>query len=285
MLHSIVLSSGLCAHTAIRHVSLCSQSPITTDPISSASVPNPLSSSSPSLPSFPSFPFKNPTTMHRNPLGVSQLARLLVFSIAFHFVSTVAYVIPSSSTASSRRSTVGILDVDGPVREDGYIITFTSSTNATAAQNAIQRDFGFESVTHRYNTDAIKGVSGTFNPTQIERIQAAEFVESIERDAVGGVDALVTQYDAPWGLQRISQVEGLPGGSNEQGLNYQYRYDDSAGNGVDIYIVDSGINIGHMDFGGRARWGKTFGGYTPDIDGLGHGSDIQFSSDKRRLTL
>ncbi|KAG8755551.1 subtilisin-like serine protease [Serendipita sp. 396] len=212
--------------------------------------------------------------MHRNPLGVSQLARLLIFSIAFHFVSTVAYVIPSSSTASSRRSTVGILDVDGPVREDGYIITFTSSTNATAAQNAIQRDFGFESVTHRYNTDAIKGVSGTFNPTQIERIQAAEFVESIERDAVGGVDALVTQYDAPWGLQRISQVEGLPGGSNEQGLNYQYRYDDSAGNGVDIYIVDSGINIGHMDFGGRARWGKTFGGYTPDIDGLGHGTHV-----------
>ncbi|KAG8829857.1 subtilisin-like serine protease [Serendipita sp. 399] len=202
--------------------------------------------------------------------------RVFITWIVFHFAlaSTIAHVVPSSgsSTPSSRR--IVIRDVDGPVREDGYIITFTSTTNATAAQNDIQRDFGPESVSHRYNTDEIKGLSGTFNSSQIEQLQDAPFVETIERDAVGSADALVTQFDAPWGLQRVSQIEGLPGGSNDQALNYQYRYDDSAGNGVDIYIIDSGINIGHTDFGGRARWGKTFGGYTPDEDGLGHGTHV-----------
>lgn len=61
-------------------------------------------------------------------------------------------------------------------------------------------------------------------------------VEYIEQDAMARADAYVTQNGAPWGLGRISHREA---GSS------QYVYDDSAGEGVCAYIIDSGIDASH----------------------------------------
>ncbi|KAJ3563994.1 hypothetical protein NP233_g8586 [Leucocoprinus birnbaumii] len=46
-----------------------------------------------------------------------------------------------------------------------------------------------------------------------------------------------------------------------------------AGKNVDIYILDTGVFIDHTEFGGRASWGATFGGY-PNADGNGHGTHL-----------
>lgn len=165
-----------------------------------------------------------------------------------------------------------IRSVDGPVRENGYIVTFKQSVDAHEAQDWIAHKFGRGAVRHRYNTTHIDGLAGTFNETQIEALRTSRFVESIELDSIGEVDSLVVQRDASWGLQRISQTGPVSG--NVTGLDYTYSYDSSAGSGTDIYIVDSGINIQHTDFGGRASWGMTFGNYTPDVDGLGHGTHV-----------
>ncbi|KAG9120766.1 subtilisin-like serine protease, partial [Ceratobasidium sp. 392] len=43
------------------------------------------------------------------------------------------------------------------------------------------------------------------------------------------------------------------------------------GAGVDVYGIDTGIYTAHNTFGGRARWGATFGGYA-NQDGNGHGT-------------
>ncbi|QRW26258.1 cuticle-degrading protease [Rhizoctonia solani] len=45
------------------------------------------------------------------------------------------------------------------------------------------------------------------------------------------------------------------------------------GTGVDIYQIDTGIYTAHTQFGGRAKWGATFGGY-PNADGNGHGTAL-----------
>ena len=73
------------------------------------------------------------------------------------------------------------------------------------------------------------------------------------------------QEDAPWGLSRVSHLD-LP-----ETLG-KYVYPVSAGNGVDAYIVDTGINIKHDDFEGRASWGITVPEFDLDIDGNGHGT-------------
>jgi len=72
-------------------------------------------------------------------------------------------------------------------------------------------------------------------------------------------------------------------------LNFTYKYDSSAGKGVNVYVIgmspffpnlthlhlpyptDTGIFTEHPAFEGRASWGKTFGGYE-DKDGNGHGT-------------
>ncbi|KAI8816628.1 peptidase S8/S53 domain-containing protein [Fimicolochytrium jonesii] len=89
----------------------------------------------------------------------------------------------------------------------------------------------------------------------------------VEVDYHGAVNAVATQENPPWGLDRIDQ-KTLP-------LNNEYTYLDTAGDGVDIYVVDTGININHTEFEGRAVWGvtvRTDG--APDYDDNGHGSHV-----------
>lgn len=47
---------------------------------------------------------------------------------------------------------------------------------------------------------------------------------------------MLHRTNAPWGLQRISQAAKLSSTSTTA-LTYSYTYDDTAGTGVDIYIV------------------------------------------------
>jgi len=49
-------------------------------------------------------------------------------------------------------------------------------------------------------------------------------------------------------------------------------YDDLGGDGVDVYVIDTGINIHHVEFEGRAFWGKTIPQNDVDEDGNGHGT-------------
>ena len=75
--------------------------------------------------------------------------------------------------------------------------------------------------------------------------------------------ANVVQRNAPsWGLSRIS--------SKKSGAT-DYVYDSTAGEGIVIYGVDTGIDIGHADFGGRAEWGTNTAD-NDDTDGNGHGT-------------
>lgn len=76
-----------------------------------------------------------------------------------------------------------------------------------------------------------------------------------------------TQFNAPWNLDRIDQRD-LP-------LSTTYNY-NANGAGVAAYIIDSGINRGHAEFGGlggRAVVGADFvGGNGTDCNG--HGTHV-----------
>ncbi|KXN67949.1 hypothetical protein CONCODRAFT_29668, partial [Conidiobolus coronatus NRRL 28638] len=75
-----------------------------------------------------------------------------------------------------------------------------------------------------------------------------------------------SQENAPWGLARVSQRDKLSGDS------YTYNYKANAGEGVNVYVIDTGINIKHKDFEGRAVWGKTMIANATDEDENGHGT-------------
>ncbi|WP_277752143.1 S8 family peptidase [Streptomyces sp. C] len=81
--------------------------------------------------------------------------------------------------------------------------------------------------------------------------------------------APLTQRPAPWALDRIDQRE-LP-------LDGAYTYSGNQGRGVTVYVVDTGINTLHQEFGGRARNG--YNGYNGLFQGgaqdcNGHGTHV-----------
>lgn len=76
-----------------------------------------------------------------------------------------------------------------------------------------------------------------------------------------------TEKNAPWGLARISHRDSLTFGTYNK-----YLYASEGGEGVDVYVIDTGTNVKHVDFEGRAHWGKTIPQGDQDIDGNGHGT-------------
>lgn len=75
------------------------------------------------------------------------------------------------------------------------------------------------------------------------------------------------EKNAPWGLARISHRDSLSFGTFNK-----YLYAADGGEGVDVYVIDTGTNVDHVDFEGRASWGKTIPVDDEDVDGNGHGT-------------
>ncbi|KAJ7270130.1 peptidase S8/S53 domain-containing protein [Mycena haematopus] len=117
----------------------------------------------------------------------------------------------------------------------------------------------------RHVYEHIKGYSGRFSRESVEQLRAMPEVDFIERDQV--VRTQDTQNSAPWGLARVSHRKKLGFGTFRK-----YEYDPSGGEGVDVYVIDTGINIKHVEFQGRASWGLTVPENDVDEDGNGHGS-------------
>ena len=69
------------------------------------------------------------------------------------------------------------------------------------------------------------------------------------------------------GLARISHRPKL-----SLGTFTKYEYHADAGKGVDVYVIDTGINIDHNEFENRASWGKTIPQNDVDEDNNGHGT-------------
>jgi len=84
------------------------------------------------------------------------------------------------------------------------------------------------------------------------------------------VDSIVrtsysTQTNATWGIDRTDQ--------RSRPLDSTYRYFENAGEGVDVYIIDTGILTTHNDFSGRASHGYDFHNDDNDAtDDNGHGT-------------
>ena len=93
-------------------------------------------------------------------------------------------------------------------------------------------------------------------------------VEFVERDQeMHTLTDPALEKNAPWGLARISHRDSLSFGTFNK-----YLYSEGAGEGVDAYVIDTGTNIEHVDFEGRASWGKTIPTGDEDKDGNGHGT-------------
>ncbi len=124
-------------------------------------------------------------------------------------------------------------------------------------------------------SSAIKGFSAKLtkdalhelrtNP-DIAYIEPDQYIYAVE-DEVGAQSTQDVSAAGLWGLDRIDQVE-----NNYDGY---YHYPTSAGAGVHVYVVDSGIRASHTEFGGRVSGGYDFvdDDSNPN-DEFGHGTAV-----------
>ncbi|KAF9563017.1 hypothetical protein CPC08DRAFT_742016 [Agrocybe pediades] len=122
----------------------------------------------------------------------------------------------------------------------------------------------FAGLQHVYD-GPINGYAGRFTEAVVEQIRRMPEVAYVEKDQV--VRTQDVQKGAPWGLARISHRPKLSFGTFTK-----YLYNADGGDGVDVYVVDTGINTAHVEFEGRASWGATMPVNDEDEDGNGHGS-------------
>jgi subtilisin family serine protease len=109
---------------------------------------------------------------------------------------------------------------------------------------------------------ALRGFAATLAPAAVEALRRNPNVAYVQQDGIAS--ASTTQYNAPWGLDRIDQSSPPLDG------NYNYT---STGTGVRIYVLDTGIRYDHVEFGGRAAAGyDAFGGTGADCNG--HGTHV-----------
>ncbi|OQN95746.1 Subtilisin-like protease [Cryoendolithus antarcticus] len=146
----------------------------------------------------------------------------------------------------------------------------TRKTDLRKRSQTPMLDTIFSGLKHTYNIGGeMMGYSGHFDEDVIEQIRRHPDVEIIERDQevhMLGDDATI-EKNAPWGLARISHRNSLSFGTFNK-----YLYSEDGGEGVDVYIIDTGTNTEHVDFEGRASWGKTIPQGDEDKDGNGHGT-------------
>jgi hypothetical protein len=211
------------------------------------------------------------------------------------FVSA-AFLALASLADAAPRGRIGVLSTGNQVKTNSYIVSLKSQEVADKHMNWINtqvkgtntswigsefkqsatQGFVAYSVVLDPSDHAVSMEDGSVltnkdgSPISIlEAARARADIEFIEEDQIMRTTA--TQENAPWGLQRISSGQALPAGSRANSLAFTYTFNETAGQGVDVYVVDTGINTEHVSFEGRASFGFAAQGQ-PKVDDQGHGT-------------
>ena len=169
---------------------------------------------------------------------------------------------PSLGPAAGSTAPIVASRASAPIPEQ-YIVVFRPGvTDVRGQAGRLAAQVGGR-LTQVYS-HALEGMALRLPDAAVAALRANPNVAFVEQDQV--VHAIATETNATWGLDRVDQ-RSLP-------LSTTYVY-NADGSGVKAYIIDTGIELGHVDFGGRAHTGYdavTAGGTAADCNG--HGTHV-----------
>ena len=142
-----------------------------------------------------------------------------------------------------------------------YLVRTDSAHSAADVARDLRRSGA--DVGHVYAT-VLPGLSARLTTAQVRTLRSQGSVESVTPDPV--FHSTTVQKNPTWGLDRIDQ-RTLTGSTS-------YRY-DTTGRGVTAFVVDTGIRMGHSQFGSRALSGTDLVDHDDDAsDCEGHGTHV-----------
>ncbi|EGE09552.1 subtilisin-like protease SUB2, partial [Trichophyton equinum CBS 127.97] len=153
-----------------------------------------------------------------------------------------------------------------------YIVTLKEGlTSAQIRTTTGASGVETEGIMKHFHIHDLNMYSGGFDEKTVEDLSRNPYVKSVHPDQHVYLAKTVTQRQARWGLGYMSS-KGKPVPLHSTLVDYSY--DDKAGEGVWAYVLDTGINVNHVEFEGRAILGHNAIPNKPHTDEFGHGTYV-----------
>ncbi|WP_406862196.1 S8 family peptidase [Streptomyces sp. HUAS MG47] len=170
---------------------------------------------------------------------------------------------PSAADATARATAPAPLRAAANAIPGQYIVTLESGRDASAFATQMQ---GVTPL-HTYSS-VLDGFAARLTPAQLDAVRRTPGVKAVEEDATVEVAPTRSRNAVAesWGLDRIDQPY----------LPLDNRFDVNAdGRGAVVFVVDTGIEYGHTEFGGRTYFGyDAIGDGRDGADCNGHGTHV-----------
>ena len=176
-------------------------------------------------------------------------------------------------------------EVDDTDISHRYIVTLHPSADLSShlnevhtlhLQTASNSKQSFDGISHNYTLPTFQAYAGHFSPTLISLLHRHPSISLIEPDSLATLTSitkprvalsptsLIKQSNPPFGLSLISHRGASP--------DHSYWYAPSASANTYAYIIDSGIQLTHLEFSSRATHGYTALRNASAADRSGHGT-------------
>lgn len=183
-----------------------------------------------------------------------------LLAIGFLLVASLTWSAPASAEKPTGKGDPPATPAVGKIIPGQYIVVLQPGVDGAALAMTLATPPSYV-----YDT-ALNGFAGQLTDAEVAALQKNPSVAYVEPDQVASIDTTQTMDSNgdPWGLDRIDQ-RTLP-----LSRTYTYTY---TGSGVRAYIIDTGIQTSHPQFGGRASVAyDALGGNGQDCNG--HGTHV-----------